>query len=321
MISVNKLTKIYRTPFKTGNVVKDLFARSYKEHVALKDVSFEIGENELVGFIGPNGAGKTTTMKVLAGILYPTSGDIQVLGATPFDKRPEFLKQISFIMGQKNQTFWELPATDAFEFNKAVYEIGDEEYKRTVGDLVDLLDATDIIKMPVKTLSLGQRMRVELIAALIHTPKVLFLDEPTIGLDIVAQSAIVKFIKEYQEKYKSTIMLTSHYMQDVERLAKRIIVIDQGHILYDGKLDELVAQYSNVKKIYVTLLSPLPHDFHLHDGVNFRYEFPRVEIDSPRSHLSEVLSHITKRLEFSDISVEDEPIEEIIKRVFTARKG
>lgn len=321
MISVSKLTKIYRTPLKTGNIVNDLFTRSYKEHVALKDVSFEIGENELVGFIGPNGAGKTTTMKVLAGILYPTSGDIQVLGSTPFNKRPEFLKQISFIMGQKNQTFWELLATDAFEFNKVVYEISDEEYKRTVGDLVELLNAGDIIKMPVKTLSLGQRMRVELIAALIHKPKVLFLDEPTIGLDIVAQSAIVAFIKEYQEKYKSTIMLTSHYMQDVERLAKRIIVIDQGHILYDGKLAELVTKYSNVKKIYVTLLSPLPHDFHLHDGVQFKYEFPQVEIDSPRSHLSEVLSHITKHLEFSDISVEDEPIEEVIKRVFTVRKG
>ncbi|MBI3366608.1 ATP-binding cassette domain-containing protein, partial [Candidatus Roizmanbacteria bacterium] len=243
MISIKTLTKIYKSPVRTNNLLKDIFFRKYKEKKALENVSIDIKENELVGFIGPNGAGKTTTMKILSGILYPTSGSVEVLGFTPFEKKYPFLKQIAFVMGHKNQLLWELPAIDSFKLNKEIYEIENDDFRQTLNELVELLEGKDLINQPVKTLSLGQRMRMELIASLIHKPKILFLDEPTIGLDIFAQTTIINFIKEYQERYKSTIILTSHYMQDVRRLAKRLIMINEGKIVFDGQLKDLVNTY------------------------------------------------------------------------------
>src|SRR3989344_789685 len=214
MIEVSHLHKVYRTPQKEEGamgLLRNIFARRYKEINAVKDISFTIEQGELVGFVGPNGAGKTTTMKMLAGILHPTSGNINVLGFTPFEKNHAYLRQISFIMGQKNQMLWELPAVDTFKLNKTIYDISDTDYKKTLSTLVEMLDAKSIINQPVKTLSLGQRMKVELISTLIHTPKVLFLDEPTIGLDVVAQKNIRDFIQQYQSFYKATILLTTHY--------------------------------------------------------------------------------------------------------------
>lgn len=298
MISVKQLTKIYRSPIHEGNFFANLFNRRYKEHTALDSVSFSIDANELVGLIGPNGAGKTTTMKILSGILYPTAGKVKVLGYTPFEKNPEFLKRIGFVMGQKNQLLWELPATDAYDLNKEIYEIDDRTFRKTKDELIELLDAKDFIDQPVKTLSLGQRMRAELIGALLHKPKILFLDEPTIGLDIFAQTTIIKFIKEYQEQYKSTILLTSHYMQDVERLAKRIVMIDKGHIIFDGKLEELVQKFSQEKTVRVTLSNKV------------------VTYKIPKSQLSDRLPLLLKELDYIDVSIEDEPIEEIIKKTF-----
>ncbi|KXK10296.1 MAG: putative ABC transporter ATP-binding protein YxlF [Microgenomates bacterium OLB23] len=256
MITVSHLRKTYRTPTKeegAAGMIKNIFARKYKDIEAVQDISFEIQQGELVGFVGPNGAGKTTTMKMLAGILYPTSGELSVLGYTPFEKNHHYLKQISFIMGQKNQMLWELPASDTFKLNKTIYEVPDDEYVQTLGELTEMLDAKDVIDQPVKTLSLGQRMKVELISTLIHKPKVLFLDEPTIGLDVVAQKNIRDFIQQYQSHYKATILLTSHYMEDVRRLANRVIIIDHGALLYDGDIEKLIKKYARTKSVEIVV--------------------------------------------------------------------
>lgn len=318
MISVKNLTKTYKTPQKSDNLLKNLFARTYKEYTAVNNLSFEIGENELVGFIGPNGAGKTTTLKMLSGILYPTSGNVHVLGYTPFEKKYAFLKQIGFVMGQKNQLLWDLPATDSFRVNKEIYEIPDKTYKKTLHELLELLNCKDFIDQPVKTLSLGQRMRVEFIASLLHKPKVLFLDEPTIGLDIFAQSTIRTFIKQYQEMYKSSIMLTSHYMQDVQFLAKRVILIDHGNILFDDTLEKLIAKYSQEKIITITVdkeYKQLPKVITEH---KHNYTYPQVAVTVKKEDLPRVLSQALKELDYVDVTVENEPIEEVLKKSFSS---
>lgn len=323
MITVKNLTKIYKTRVKEGSFLANLFARKYEEKIAVNAISFDIGENELVGFIGPNGAGKTTTMKILAGILYPTSGEVSVFGYTPFEKNHAFLKQIAFVMGQKNQLLWELPASDSFQLFKEVYEIEERRYRQTLADLLDLLDAHKLINQPIKTLSLGQRMRVELIATLLHTPKILFLDEPTIGLDIFAQTTIRNFIKEYQEKYKATIMLTSHYMQDVQKLARRVLLINHGNIIYDGSLGNLLIHYSDEKIIRFTLsetegltLEKSPVNKYLRHYI-YEYTYPILKVRLKKKNLGETLPKLIQNIEFTDMSVEDEPIEEVIKNIFT----
>ncbi len=319
MISVEHLTKVYKTtkpqPGLTG-FIRNIFDRQYKETSAVEDISFKIEEGELVGFLGPNGAGKTTTMKMLAGILYPTSGTIRVLGHTPFDKKPSFLKHIAFIMGQRNQLLWELPAMDTLKLNQAIYEISDKKFKNTVGELSELLDADDFINQPVKTLSLGQRMKMELIAALLHMPKVLFLDEPTIGLDVIAQKTIRDFIQEYQRRYKATILLTSHYMEDVRHLAKRVIIIDHGALIYDGSFQELINSYANEKRIEVVVdempktdeLKKIPFKAHVN--------FPKIMYRASRSDLPKLVHDITEHISFSDMSIEEEKIEEVVRKIF-----
>lgn len=320
MIQIKNLTKIYKSPIKSGNLFKDFFNRSYKTNKALDSISFKIDSNELIGFIGPNGAGKTTTMKILAGILYPTAGRVHVLGFTPFEKKPQFLKQIAFVMGQKNQLLWELPATDSFRLNKEIYEISDNEYKKTIGDLSELLEVHEFINRPVKTLSLGQRMRVELIGALLHKPKVLFLDEPTIGLDIFAQTTIINFIKEYQQRYKSTIILTSHYMQDVERLAKRVILIDKGKIIYDGKLQTLIEKFSTTKTISVVLSKKIEDKkFQSLKRIKYQYTFPQLKIHVNKKEVEKVLDYIIANFDYIDMTIENEPLEEIVKKTFTSK--
>lgn len=317
MIHVKNLTKTYRTPIKTGNPLTRFFNRQYKESSALDGISFDIEDNELVGFIGPNGAGKTTTMKILAGILYPTSGEVSVLNYKPFEKDPRYLKQMAFLMGQKNQLLWELPATDAYKLNKEIYEIPDAEYTKTLAELSEILEVKDFIEQPIKTLSLGQRMRAELIGALIHKPKILFLDEPTIGLDIFAQTTIINFIKKYQERYKATIMLTSHYMQDVQRLAKRVILIDHGTIIYDGKLQHLIETYSKIKTVTMVLSKPIDEKkLKLPENIEFEYQFPQLKIKIPKEQIDSILPYILKKIDYIDMTIENEPLEEIVKKSF-----
>lgn len=316
MISVKNLTKIYKTPIKSGNIINDFFQPKYKSYTAVKDISFEIGENELIGFIGPNGAGKTTTLKMLSGILFPTKGKIDILGFTPFEKDNRFLKQIGFVMGQKNQLLWDLPAFESFKVNKEIYEVEDKEFKKTVHELMEMLDVKSFIDQPIKTLSLGQRMRTELIASLIHKPKILFLDEPTIGLDIFAQSAIRNFIQMYQQQYRSTIILTSHYMQDVQQLAKRVILIDKGELVYNDSLEKLVEKYSLEKTITMTLgkkVKELPAVIKKYDH---EYTYPELKVTVKKEALPEFLSHALEELDYTDVTVENETIEEVIKKSF-----
>jgi ABC-2 type transport system ATP-binding protein len=320
MITVKKLTKLYQSIKGKRSFLKDFFARQYEEKEALCNLNFSIGSNELVGLIGPNGAGKTTTMKILSGILYPTSGQVEVLGYFPFDKKPEFLKQISFIMGQKNQLIWELPPRESYLLNQAIYEISDHDFKKHLNELTELLAAEEIVDKPVRSLSLGQRMRAELIASLLHQPKVLFLDEPTIGLDIFAQTTIINFLRQYQERHKATIILTSHYMKDIASLAKRVILINEGHLLFDGRLSQLVTSYSKEKFLQIILKKPLTAAKQKEIGLPFEYQFPVLKLKADKDKLLRFMNQFLVKLEFSDFTLEDEPIEEVVKKAFAKKQ-
>lgn len=319
MIMVEGLTKIFKVAKKEPGwkgFFKNIFKREYKKKIALDDVSFTIDEGELVGLIGPNGAGKTTAMKILSGILYPTSGKVSVLRYNPFDKKRGFLKQIAFVMGQKNQLLWELPAYDSFSLNKEIYAVSDESFKKTIDHLSGLLNCKNLLNHPVRTLSLGERMKMELIASVLHNPKILFLDEPTIGLDVVAQKTIRDFIKTYQREYKATIILTSHYMEDVKQLAKRVMIINLGKIIYDGDLDEIVKKYVKEKNITV-ILDDMPDKKHLESiGKKYELHYPRVTFKVSRDEITEKVELISKNLSFVDINIEEERIEEVIRKIF-----
>lgn len=319
IISVKKLSKNYTVHKKEPGISGSLaaiFNRKNEIVSAVKDISFEIEEGELVGFIGPNGAGKTTTLKCLSGLLYPTSGEVKVLNEIPYKRKKEYLKQIGLIMGQKNQLWWDLPALDTFSLQKEIYEIPDSKYKKTLNDLLDLMNAHEIYKQPVKKLSLGQRMQMEIIATILHDPKVLFLDEPTIGLDVVMQKKLREFIKDYNEKYNATIILTSHYMADVEVLCKRVIVIDKGRLLYDGLLSNLVKKYSPYKNLVVTFKKETEKKNFIKYGEIESFENQRLELLVKREDASKIVSEILTKFEVEDINIEDPQIEDVIRKVF-----
>lgn len=314
MIIVNNLTKIYKTHLRQRNFLADVFFRKYKENVALDNISFNINQGEFIGFIGPNGAGKTTTLKILSGILYPDKGEINVLGFYPFDKKREFLKQITFVMGQRNQLIWDLPAMDSFLLNKEIYEVDESRFKKNLSFLIELLNCSSLINKPVKNLSLGERMKMELIAAFIHDPKVIFLDEPTIGLDLFSQEAIREFLKTYQKELKKTIILTSHYLEDVKRLAKRLIIINQGKIIYDGQLKKIIDLYSKTKKIKLTLETKPSEKILNQYPVSF-YQYPLLIIKVNKNEITKKLNQIVNDFQYSDITIEDESIEKIIGQI------
>ncbi len=273
-----------------------------------------------MGFIGPNGAGKTTTLKCLSGLLFPTSGLVKVLGYTPYDRKTQFLKQIALVMGQKNQLWWDLPAAETFLLNKEIYEISDDVYKKTLGELVDLLEVEDLLKVQVRKLSLGERMKMELIAALIHSPKVLFLDEPTIGLDVVMQKKMRDFIQSYNQLKKSTILLTSHYMEDVRQLATRVIIIDHGKIIYDGKLENLVKKFAKYKVLSVVLDEYISPDKLSEIGELTDYNFPKAVIRVPRSASNVAAAQLLQKFPVEDLNIEEPDIEDIIRDVFTKKE-
>lgn len=315
LISVKNLTKIYKTPLRSKNFIKDLFHREEKITVALDNVSFDVGDNELVALIGPNGAGKTTTLKILSGILYPDQGEVNVLGFTPFEKKAEFLKQIAFVMGQRGQTIWELPAIDSFQLTKEIYQVPDEVFEKNLKEMVSLFQVKKLIDRPIKTLSLGERMKMELINSLIYNPKIIFFDEPTLGLDFFSQEAIREFIRSYQKKSGATILLTSHYLEDIKRLAKRIIIINEGKILYDGELKKINHLYSNARYIKITLDKEIdPKLLEKIDRPIF-YQFPKIIYRVAKDQLPEKISLINQLLPFSDMTIEEEKLEEIIKRL------
>ena len=323
-ITLEHLSKHYlvhqKQPGFLGSV-QSVFSRKYEVVKAVNDISFTIDEGEVVGFIGPNGAGKTTTLKCLSGLLYPTKGKVDVLGYTPFEREHAFLRSISLVMGQKNQLWWDLPAIDSFLLNKEIYGISKNRFDEVLGDLAKRLDVKDILNTPVRKLSLGQRMKMELIASLLHSPKVLFLDEPTIGLDVLMQQTIREFLREYNKAYNATILLTSHYMGDVEALCKRVIVINYGTILYDGLLSGLVkehAPYKSIKVIFSEYVDPKKLDAF---GETKSFTYPEWEVKVPQTKANDVASKILKHFPVEDITIEDPQIEDVIAGFFTDAKS
>lgn len=319
IISVDHLSKHYKVYRKEAGLVgsfKSLFNRKYETVKAVDDISFEIEEGELIGFIGPNGAGKTTTLKTLSGLLYPSLGKVSVLDYTPFQRKTHFLKQISLVMGQKNQLWWDLPGMESLLLNKEIYEVPDKKFQETVSDLSRILDAEDFLHIQVRKLSLGQRMKMELMAALIHSPKVLFLDEPTIGLDVVMQKNLRDFIKEYNKKYNATIILTSHYMGDVEELCKRVIIINHGKILFDGLLSELIKEHAPYKVISLVLKDHINPKKLEGLGQVISFEYPKLVINAKNSETNEIVAKLFKNLSIEDITIEDPDIEDIIRDIF-----
>lgn len=318
-IVVEHLTKNFTVVEKKGGLfgsLSSLITPKKKIVRALKNISFSLEDGELVGFIGPNGAGKTTTLKVLSGLLYPTAGFIQVLGYDPWDRRSEYLKQISLVMGQKNQLWWDLPAIDTFELNREIYELSKTEYKKNLDELVSVLGVSKLLNTQVRRLSLGQRMRLELVAALLHKPKILFLDEPTIGLDLLAQQKVRDFIFEYNKRYSATILLTSHNMNDIVDLAKRVIVIDKGSILFDGALSELVNRFADEKIIKVFLSKETDIKKFEKIGKVRKLAFPQVTLSVPREMSAIASAEILQNFPVADLTVEEESVEEVIRKVF-----
>lgn len=274
------------------------------------DLSFEIGEGEIVGFLGPNGAGKTTTLKMLSGILHPSDGEASVLGYTPWERKKEFKRQFSIVMGQKNQLWWDLPASDSFELNKLIYDLDDTEYKRTLDELVELLGVGEQLHVQVRRLSLGERMKMELIASLLHRPKVILLDEPTIGLDIISQSKIRQFFKTYNQTYNTTILLTSHYMRDIEDLCSRTMIINHGQLVYDGDLKSVNDVIGSWKLLKVQLSAPVSElSLNGYGKIRSRSEL-EVVFELSKQDVLRKSKEILDHLPVIDFTIEDIPLEE-----------
>lgn len=319
-ISIKNLSRSFQVFDKKPGLkasVKSIFYRPERTVHAVENVNFDINQGELVGFIGPNGAGKTTTLKCLSGLLYPSSGDISVLGFQPSDRKYMYLNQISFVMGQKNQLWWDIPPQETFLLNKAIYNISDADYKKRLDFFIETLNIKDVISVQTKKLSLGQRMKCEFVAALLHNPKVLFLDEPTIGLDVIAAKKIRDFVKQVNLEFKTTIILTSHNMNDVEELCQRVILIDQGQIKFDGQLSNLTKKFTQLKILKFTFENKVPKSIiskfgEIVDGNAFLYTI-KVSQDKYLSVASKILS----TLPVTDLNIEDTPIEDVIRQVYS----
>lgn len=319
-VTVKNLKKYYSVHKKEAGIsgsIKALISRKYTDVKAVDDISFNLEEGELVGFIGPNGAGKTTTLKCLAGLLYPSSGIVEVLGFKPFERKKEYLKQVSIIMGQKNQLWWDLPAIESFNLNKEIFEVPNAKFEQTLNELTDMLDVKKLLNIQVRKLSLGQRMKMELIAGLVHNPKVLFLDEPTIGLDVVMQKKLREFIAEYNRKYKATIILTSHYMDDVKELCKRVILINDGKLIFDDLLEKLIKTVANHKLLTIILDKHVDKKELEIIGKVKEYEYPRAVISIKRDETVTKSIEVIKKFKITDLNIEEPKIEDVIREVFT----
>jgi ABC-2 type transport system ATP-binding protein len=304
VVHVDNLEKVFRVPEREAGLrasVTSLFHRRWREVRAVDGVSFDVEPGEVVGFLGPNGAGKTTTLKMLSGLLHPTGGTAQVLGHVPWKRERDYLRRMTLVMGNRNQLQWDLPALDSFELNRAIYRLPRDQFLQTRDELIELLDVGDLVRKPVRQLSLGERMKVEVVGSLLHLPQVLFLDEPTIGLDVTMQKRIRSFVAAYNERFGATVLLTSHYMADVEALCKRVIVIHHGQLLFDGRLDSLADKFGAYKTIEAVLA----------DGETVSMQVPRAETSAATARL--LAEH-----DVSDLTVEDPPIEDVIEQVFAS---
>jgi ABC-2 type transport system ATP-binding protein len=318
-ISARHLAKVYRVhkrPPGLGPALRSIFHRHYEAVRAVDDLSFEIAAGERVGFLGPNGAGKTTTLKMLAGLLHPSSGEVEVAGFVPQRRAVAFLKTVTLVMGQKQQLLWDLPPSETYAMNRALYDLPRAEAEETQAQLVSLLEIGDLIGKPTRQLSLGERMKCELVAALLHRPRVLFLDEPTIGLDVAMQAKIRLFVREYNQRFGATVLLTSHYMDDVVALCPRVIVIDKGHLLYDGELKELVRRIRPDKRITIRLSRPADRERLARLGSVQSLTDELVVLDVPAARVSESLRDALGLLAVVDLAVEDPPLEEVMRELF-----
>ncbi|HVB09352.1 MAG TPA: ATP-binding cassette domain-containing protein [Bacillota bacterium] len=313
------LGKTYSVPEREPGLraaLRSLWRRRVREVSAVDGISFEIAPGEVVGFLGPNGAGKTTTLKMLAGLLHPSAGQAEVLGWTPALRQPEFLQRITLVTGQRSQLNWDIPAADSFELHRAVYRIPPAEFRRTVAELDAMLDLGPLLSRPVRNLSLGERMKCEVAVSLLHRPQVLFLDEPTIGLDVVAQRRIRAFLADYNRRTGATVLLTSHYMADVEALCRRVIVIHQGRLLFDGQLEALVSRFRPYRTIVVRPSDPAA-DLRGYGEV-VASEDGEVTLRVPRATAAAVTGRILADVAVLDLTVQDPPIEDVVEHVFTA---
>lgn len=321
-IETRDLTKVYRTYKKAPGLwgaIKGLGRREYQEVRAADRVTFSIEEGEFVGFLGPNGAGKTTVLKMLSGLLNPTSGEARVLGHVPWERKEVMKRQFALLMGQKNALWWDLPARESLELNRAIYGIDRSKFTRIVDELTELLDVKDKLDIMVRELSLGERMKMELIAALLHSPKVLFLDEPTIGLDVTSQKKVREFLKHYNEQHRIVTMLTSHYMQDIEELCERVIIIDHGKLFFDGPLSDIIDRFATHKELSLTMASSsAEYDFSpLGEVLERTPESVRLRV--PRAKVAETCRAVLTACDVMDISVQEPPVEEIIRQLFGER--
>ena len=320
VVHVSELTKIFKVPEREaglGAAVKALVRRKTRDVHAVNEISFDIEPGEVVGFLGPNGAGKTTTLKMLSGLLYPTSGEARVLGHVPSRREREYLRRMTLVMGNRNQLQWDIPALDSFELNRAIYRLRRDDYVAMRDELIELLQVEDLVRKPVRNLSLGERMKVEIVGSLLHRPQVLFLDEPTIGLDVTMQKRIRTFVAEYNKRHEATVLLTSHYMADVVALCKRVIVIHHGRILFDGALAALGEEFAAYKTIGVVLedgataLDSYGEVVHREEG--------RVTLRVPKAETSRVAARLLADHEVLDLTIEEPPIEDVIEMVFAQK--
>lgn len=322
-IDVRRLTKTYRVYERPPGLLaalRSVFRREHKNVDAVKDLSFRVEPGERVGFLGPNGAGKTTTLKILSGLLHPTSGEARVLGHVPSRRDPALLSKITLVMGQKQQLLWDLPPSETFLLNRAVYGIPDAQFEQTLSELTRLLDLGDLVKKPTRNLSLGERMKCELCAALLHRPDVLFLDEPTIGLDVAMQLSVRDFIRAYNESTGATVILTSHYMDDVVALCPRVVVIDKGALVYDGDLDALVRKVRPEKRVVLRTSAPLDPAFLATLGAVSDEGGNRVVLTIPAAQVGDAVAHALGTGSVVDLTVEDPPLEEVLREMFAASK-
>ena len=322
-ITASGLTKIYRTYKKRpglAGAVRGLFKRDYEEVRAADGVGFSIEEGEFVGFLGPNGAGKTTVLKMLSGLLHPTGGDARVLGHVPWHRSDALKRQFSLLMGQKNALWWDLPARESLELNRTIYGIEEKRYRDVVGGLTEMLDVKDKLDVMVRELSLGERMKLELISALLHSPKVLFLDEPTIGLDVTSQQKVRDFLREYNRGHGIVTMLTSHYMGDIEELCPRVIIIDHGRIFFDGPLSRVIEKYATHKLVGLTFGDIGERELGAF-GEIVTSTSHSVKLRVPRQRATEVCRELLGRFPVTDLSVEEMPVEDVIRQLFSEHEA
>ncbi|MEM8885692.1 MAG: ATP-binding cassette domain-containing protein [Planctomycetota bacterium] len=326
MIEVEKLSKTFTVHKKAPGLVgslKSLFVREKIEKQAVKGVDLQVGEGEILGLVGANGAGKTTLVKMLAGIIHPSAGSARVLGFTPWERRNEFRRRIALVMGQKAQLWWDLPAADSFLLLKEIYRVPDDQFEESLNELVDMLGARDQLNIQLRRLSLGERMKMELIATLLHRPRVVFLDYPTIGLDLTAQRAIRDFILAYREKHKPAMILTSHYMEDIERLCERIVIIREGEFVYDGALSQVKHAYATQKVIVAHLARENGRcevsEAILEDGAILDEEAQTLRYEVPREQVAEAAARVLAECRIHDLAIEEMDIGTVIERIFQER--